>query len=248
MNTLALFLLFVVTVIGLAIIAVFVACNSQRAQRLEDALEARKSIINAVALITLAIVVNLAIGAWGNALTQEQVKIEEREAAPLLTISENKDDSINTFSVENQKGFASYLTLSITERYTFYCNGESHEINVEFETKPEQDVLSISKGESASFIQDTKRFDSSEMRAALVFYLSQEYDVDAYVSIERHAELSFRDYNNSVATLDYLESNGTYRPITTDHRYIPDNNATYIYSNEGTEWQIAKSSLEKVMS
>lgn len=247
MSTPALFLLFTTALIGLAIITVCIACKSQRAQKLEDALESRKSIINAVALITLAIGVNLAIGAWGNMLSQEQVKIEEREAAPLLTISEGKGDSTNTFTVENQKGFASYLTLSVIERYTFFCNGESHEINVKFETEPERYALSISKGESISFIQDAKRFDSGEIRAALIFYLSQEYNVDAYVSTERHAELSFRDYDNSVATLDYLESNGTYRPITTDHRYIPEKNATYTYSNEGTEWQIARSSLESVM-
>lgn len=182
MNTLVLFLLFAVILIGLAIAAVFLACNSQRAQKLEDALEARKSIINAVALITLAIGVNLAIGTWGNALTQEQLKIEEREAAPLLTISEEKSDSTNIFTVENQKGFASYLTLSIIERYTFYRNGEHHEINVKFEVKPERDILSISKDEGMYFIQDTKRFDSGEIRAALIFYLSQEYNVDAYIS------------------------------------------------------------------
>ena len=248
MDVLALILLFATALIGLAVVAVWVACRSQRAQKLEETLEARKGIINVVAMITLAIGVNLAIGAWGNMLSQEQVKIEEREAAPLLTTSEEKGDSANTFTVENQKGFASYLTLSITERYTFYCNGENHEINVEFETKPEQDALSISKDESTSFIQDTKRFDSSEMRAALIFYLSQEYDVDTYVSAERHAEQSFRDYDNSVATLDYLESNGSFKPITTDHRYIPEKNTIYSYSNEGTEWQIAKSSLESVMS
>ena len=163
MGTPALIAAFVVLLLAIAVIAIVAACKSRQAAKLEEILESRKNVVNAITLITLAIGVNLAIGIWGNSLSQEQISIEEREAAPLLKMGVTHNESNNTYIIENQKGIASYLSLSVAERYTFYWNGETREINVTFETQPKQDLLSISKRESISFDQETYSFDADEM-------------------------------------------------------------------------------------
>lgn len=230
----------------IAVIAIVAVCKSRQAAKLEEILESRKNVVNAITLITLAIGVNLAIGIWGNSLSQEQIAIEEREAAPLLKMGVTHNESNNTYIIENQKGIASYLSLSVAECYTFYWNGETREINVTFETQPKQDLLSISKGESISSDQETYSFDADEMEAALGFYLKETYDSDASVSRSRNIELSFRDNNNPV-TLYYLEADDDFELSGTDYRHIPEKNV--FHSNLGfqSEWEIAESLLESVM-
>ncbi|MEF2593149.1 MAG: hypothetical protein U0M51_01225 [Eggerthellaceae bacterium] len=246
MGTPALITAFVVLLLTIAVIAIVAVCKSRQAAKLEEILESRKNVVNAITLITLAIGVNLAIGIWGNSLSQEQIAIEEREAAPLLKIGVTHNDSNNTYVIENQKGIASYLSLSVAECYTFYWNGETREINVTFETQPKQDLLSISKGESISFDQETYSFDADEMEAALGFYLKETYDADASVSRSRNIELSFRDNNNPV-TLCYLEADDDFELSRTDYRHIPEKNVFHLNLGFQSEWEIAESLLESVM-
>lgn len=247
MGTPALITAFIVLLLTIAAIAIVIVCKSRQAAKLEEILESRKNVVNAITLITLAIGVNLAIGIWGNSLSQEQIAIEEREAAPLLKIGVTHNDSNNTYVIENQKGIASYLSLSVAERYTFYWNGETREINVTFETQPKQDLLSISKGESISFDQETYSFDAEEMEAALGFYLKEMYDADASVSRSRNIELSFRDNNNNPVTLYYLETDDDFELSRTDYRHIPEKNVFHLNLGFQSEWEIAESLLESVM-
>lgn len=100
MGTPALIAAFVVLLLTIAVIAIVAVCKSRQAAKLEEILESRKNVVNAIALITLAIGVNLAIGIWGNSLSQEQIAIEEREAAPLLKMGVTRNDSNNTYSIE----------------------------------------------------------------------------------------------------------------------------------------------------
>lgn len=246
MGTPALIAAFVVLLLTIAVIEIVAVCKSRQAAKLEEILESRKNVVNAITLITLAIGVNLAIGIWGNSLSQEQIAIEEREAAPLLKMGVTHNESNNTYIIENQKGIASYLSLSVAECYTFYWNGETREINVTFETQPKQDPLSISKGESISFDQETYSFDADEMEAALGFYLKETYDADASVSRSRNIELSFRDNNNPV-TLYYLEADDDFELSRTDYRHIPEKNVFHLNLGFQSEWEIAESLLESVM-
>lgn len=246
MGTPAFITAFIVLLLTIAAIAIVIVCKSRQAAKLEEILESRKNVVNAITLITLAIGVNLAIGIWGNSLSQEQIAIEEREAAPLLKIGVTHNDSNNTYVIENQKGIASYLSLSVAECYTFYWNGEAREINVTFETQPKQDLLSISKGESISFDQETYSFDADEMEAALGFYLKETYDADASVSRSRNIELSLRDNNNPV-TLYYLETDDDFELSRTDYRHIPEKNVFHLNLGFQSEWEIAESLLESVM-
>ena len=247
MEELALIAPFIAALLATAVAAIAVVCKSKRAEKLEKALESRKNTVNAITLITLALGVNLAIGIWGNSLSQKQIDIEEREAAPLLKVGVAHNESSNTYTIENQKGIASYLSLSVAERYTFYWDGETREINVTFETQPKQNLLSISKGESISFDQETYDFDADEMEAALGFYLKEVYEADAPISRSRNIELSLRDNNNSPVTLYYLETDDDFELSRTDYRHIPEKNVFHLNLGFQSEWEIAESLLENVM-
>ena len=91
------------------------------------------------------------------------------------------------------------------------------------------------------------QYSADEAKAALEFYLEENYNADASVSSSRSIEVSFRDHDNNSVTLYYLEANGEFELSTTDYRHIPEKNASCLNLGFQSEWEIAENLLDNVM-
>ena len=116
-------LVLVAVVLAVAGIAVVVSRNGI-IDRLNSRLERRKAlsvvIFGILSEIILGGGIMVAVDWQSNAIAQAQLEIAERENDPLLTLEEKEvegDEALYTLS--NEKGMASYVSLLVREEFTF---------------------------------------------------------------------------------------------------------------------------------
>lgn len=233
---------------------------SERIERVEQKLLKRRQICTVVltGVGTLAAVIFGGVLCWavacqGNSIAQEQLEIAERESDPPLTLDRcgNNDDGVSSYTLHNDKGMASYISLVVREQYHFSCDGEGHEIDISFSSTPDSSAISIGVDQEITFNVPDYNFSPDEMEYAITRCLMDDYGVeDPAVYCDRVIEVDCFDHSNQEIGFLFneqrdgeMEFNGL-----TSKRYIPERNiGIYCTSEDFNPYEYASRLLVDVM-
>lgn len=199
------------------------------------AVKQRSELCNLLAIVVAGTLVTYSVAIAGNAETQRQSDIADRETAPLLELVRQANGNKSGYVVKNSKGIASYVSLACYERGWFNLEGEGYEVSVELPVEALDETMHLNKENSQlAFALKSDEVTESSKKAA-TNKLHSIAPTATSVLFTREILISFFDHNNTQVNLSYTENLDGIRLTSSTFRSYPARNRT-IPLQEGAEF------------
>lgn len=228
--------LIVILVLYIMLMYIVNCFRSERLSQFIDKVQKKGTINTLLTSIVLVSMVTTSMTVQSNEIAKQQVEIEDRETAPLLSIKPYRDG----YEIVNEKGMASYVTFNSYERYNFQYKGEAYEISLVAIYREQNNQYNLNSDNSRLIFEPkTAVFNKDIAFENLKNYVSEKTGEDIVVSNTRELELGFYDYLNQEHRFYYNEYEEKISLISTDRNTVPTNNITVaIWNVEQLEAQI----------
>lgn len=219
--------------------------ESEKVKHFTQNIEKRASACTLLSTLVFGSLITALLASQGNQIAQKQVDIANRETAPALSLTTSEGDSGKSYTLRNEKGTASYVSLYVLERYSFKYGNNLYEINLGLPSNTRNHEINLDDyNKQIIFLLECKSFDRDAAFQMLKAYLQEKIGSNVAVSNTREIVLTFFDYKNQNMTFNYTEYNENINLIRTNPRVgIPKYNATmYLFSETNP-----KSTLESLV-
>lgn len=232
------YLIYLTTAVMVVLIIIVICLDNPRIESISKKIERRSGVCTLLSTVLLGFLITALLTSQNNQILQKQVDIANRETSPSITIETVEEGGAKTYIVTNEKGIASYLSMSVSESYHFSYNGKAYEANLALPQDNTYDVISLGGDETvASFRLEDINFDRDKAYEIFQTYLESKTGIQGRSSNERKIKLSFFDYKNQNHQFEYGEYRGSIRlnSTTPSNYYSGRNLTTYLFQGRELE-------------
>lgn len=208
--------------------------------KLNDRVKKRIELITLLTTVCCSLVLVIALQNRANKISEEQIKISDRETAPEFEMKKNADK----YKVIGKKGMASYITLRRYEHYYFTYRDECYEVNLVFLGKEEDKKMSMdSDNRELVFKMQNKGFNEQSALESIDSYVKERLNEDIKVYSEEYIDLTFFDYKNERLSFRFQQYDDSIELINTEDTttYAPHNVFNiYRENQESTKVQLQR--------